>query len=165
MSAEFEVTVTQQDMFQFNIYHAYHGVQGILATMVGIWVLITAGITFGKVSPMYTVLYLILGIVFLVYVPANLYLRSKHQIKSSETLQHALHYKIDEAGVHVSQGEQTADLEWKQIYKMVSNKNQLLIYSSRVNAYIIPKSQIGEQYGVFLQIAGGHLPKYRYKVK
>ena len=164
MSAEFEVTVTQQDMFQFNIYHAYHGVQGILATMVGIWVLITAGITFGKVSPMYTVLYLILGIVFLVYVPANLYLRSKHQIKSSETLQHALHYKIDEAGVHVSQGEQTADLEWKQIYKMVSNKNQLLIYSSRVNAYIIPKEAVKEQYQTIVGLAVNHLEGFRLKL-
>lgn len=69
MSAEFEVTITDKDMFRFNIYHAYHGCQGIIATLVGIWVLVMAGLTFGKVNLMYTVLYIVFGILFLVYVP------------------------------------------------------------------------------------------------
>ena len=50
MSAEFEVTITDKDMFRFNIYHAYHGFQGIIATLVGIWVLVMAGLTLGKVN-------------------------------------------------------------------------------------------------------------------
>lgn len=164
MSAEFEVTITDKDMFRFNLYHAYHGFQGIIATLVGIWVFVMAGLTFDRVSVMYTVLYIMLGCLFLVYVPGNLYLRSKKQISSSDILKNALHYKIDDTGVHVSQGEQTADLEWKQIYKMVSTKNQLLIYSSRLNAYIIPKEAIGEQYQAILALAISHLESYRLKM-
>lgn len=164
MSAEFEVTITDKDMFRFNIYHAYHGFQGILATLVGIWVLVMAVITFSRVNPFYTILYVVLGIVFLVYVPGNLYLRSRKQISSSEVLKNALRYRIDDAGVHVSQGEQTADLEWKMIYKMVSTKDQLLIYSSRVNAYIIPKEAIEEQYETILRLAISHLENYRLKM-
>ncbi len=164
MSAEFEVTITDKDMFHFNIYHAYHGFQGIIATVVGVWVLIMAGLTFGKIEALYTVLYLVLGIVCLVYVPGNLYLRSKRQLSSYQTLKNALRYKVDDAGIHVSQGEQSADLEWKQIYKMVSNKNQLLIYSSRVNAYIIPKEAIGEQYQTIVGLAINHLEGFRLKL-
>lgn len=164
MSAEFDVTITDKDMFRFNIYHAYHGFQGIIATLVGVWVLIMAGLTFGKVEVLYTIVYLILGILFLVYVPGNLYLRSKKQVSSSDVLKNALHYKIDDAGIHVSQGEQTADLEWKQIYKMVSTKNQLLIYSSRINAYVIPKQAIEEQYQTILKLAISHLENYRLKM-
>ncbi|MCI9527266.1 MAG: YcxB family protein [Lachnospiraceae bacterium] len=164
MSAEFEVTITDKDMFRFNIYHAYHGFQGIIATLVGIWVLVMAGLTLGKVNIMYTVLYIVFGILFLVYVPGNLYLRSKKQLSSSDVLKNALRYRIDDAGVHVSQGEQTADLEWKQIYKMVSTKSQILIYSSRVNAYIIPKEAIGEQYQAILGLAISHLEGYRLKM-
>ena len=48
MAAEFEITITDKDMYRFNLYHAYHGFQGILATMVGIWVLIMAVVTFGS---------------------------------------------------------------------------------------------------------------------
>ena len=109
MSAEFEVSITDKDMYRFNLYHAYHGFQGILATMVGVWVLIMAGVTFGKVSVTYTALYVVFGIVFLVYVPGSLYLRSKSQIASSDVLKQALRYRIDDAGVHVSQGEQTGE--------------------------------------------------------
>lgn len=69
MSAEFEVTITDKDMFRFNIYHAYHGFQGILATLVGVWVLIMAVITFSRVNIFYTILYVVLGVVFLIYVP------------------------------------------------------------------------------------------------
>ncbi len=164
MSAEFEVTITDKDMFRFNIYHAYHGFQGIIATLVGVWVLVMAGLTFGKVEAPYTVLYLVLGILCLVYVPGNLYLRSKRQLSSSQSLKSALRYKIDDTGIHVSQGEQCADLEWKQIYKMVSTKNQLLIYSSRVNAYIIPKEAMGEQYQTIVGLAINHLEGFRLKL-
>lgn len=164
MSAEFEVIISDKDMFRFNVYHAYHGFQGVIATLAGIWVLVMAGLTFGKVEILYTILYTILGIVFLVYVPGSLYLRSKQQMSSSEVLKRALNYKIDDTGVHVSQGDQTADLEWKQIYKMVSNKNQILIYSSRVNAYIIPKEAVLEQYQTIVGLAVNHLEGFRLKL-
>lgn len=164
MSTEFEVTITDKDMYRFNIYHAYHGFQGVIATLAGIWVLVMAGLTYGKVETVYTVLYIVLGIVFLVYVPGSLYLRSKQQVLSSDELKHALHYKIDDEGVHVSQGERTADLPWKQIYKMVSNKNQILIYSSRVNAYIIPKEAVGEVYQTIVGLAVNHLEGFRLKL-
>ena len=47
---------------------------------------------------------------------------------------------------------------------MVSNKNQLLIYSSRVNAYIIPKEAIGEQYQTIVGLAINHLEGFRLKL-
>lgn len=151
-------------MYQFNLYHAYHGFQGIVATLVGVWVLIMAVITFGKVEMMYTLLYLVFGVVFLVYVPVSLNLRSKQQIRNSEILKQALHYKIDDAGIHVSQGEETAELEWKQIYKMVSTRNSLLIYSNRVNAYVIPREAVGGKYEEVVGLAVNHLEGYRLKL-
>ena len=62
-------------------------------------------------------------------------------------------------------GEQSADLEWKMIYKMVSTKSNLLIYSSRINAYVIPRQQLGEKYCELAEIAKEKLPKYRVKLK
>ncbi len=163
MAVEFDVTITDKDMFRFNLYHAYHGFQGIMATVVGVWLLIMAAISYGRVGLGNTVIYLILGIVFLAYVPGSLYLRSKKQIASSEVLKRPLHYKVDEQGVHVSQDGQTADLEWKQIYKMVSTKSNLLIYSTRVNAYVIPRELIKDEYETILSLAISHMDSYRLK--
>ncbi len=164
MSVEFDVAITDKDMYRFNLYHAYHGFQGVLATVVGFWLFVMAAVTFGKVSGVNTAMYVVFGIVFLAYVPGSLYLRSKRQIASSEILRRPLHYKIDGQGVHVSQDGQAADLEWKQIYKVVSTKSNLLIYSSRVNAYVIPREAIREEYGEIVSLAIGHMESYRLKM-
>jgi hypothetical protein len=37
----------------------------------------------------------------------------------------------------------SALLPWKDVYKIVETKTQLLVYSSRVNAYVIPLVQLG----------------------
>ena len=54
---------------------------------------------------------------------------------------------------------------WDQIYKMVSTKNNVLVYSNRVNAYVIPRQQLGEKYRELAELAEGKLPKYRVKLK
>ena len=48
---------------------------------------------------------------------------------------------------------------------MVSTKKQVLIYSNRVNAYIIPRDQLGENYEAVKEIAQQKLEKYRIRMK
>ncbi|MEG1291059.1 MAG: YcxB family protein [Lachnospiraceae bacterium] len=165
MAAEFDVTITERDMYRFNLYHAYHGFQGIFATVIGILVFVVAIATIGKVELMYTILYMIFGVVFLIYMPVSLRMRSKQQIQSSQVLKHPLHYTLDTQGVHVSQNEETASLQWNQIYKIVSTKSNLLIYSNRVNAYVIPQAQITQQYETIAALAKEQLETYRCKLK
>ena len=102
--------------------------------------------TRGKIEAAYTALYIVFGIVFLVYPPVSLYLRSKRTLAMSEVLRGTLHYEVDEEGLHVSQKEESALLPWEQIYKMVATKHNVLVYSSRINAYVIPRAQLGESY-------------------
>ena len=113
----------------------------------------------------YTMLYILFGVLFLVYMPASLWLRSKRQILMSPVLKETLHYCLDEKGVHVSVNEQTADLEWNMIYKMISTKSNLLIYSSRINAYVIPLVQLQGLYPRIQELAGQKLEKYRLRMK
>ena len=165
MPIEFDIKITDKDMYRFNMHHAYTEFQGIFATVIGIAVLAVACATLGKVDTTYTVLYFFFGVIFLVYTPLNLRMRSKRQILLSPVLKETLHYNMDEKGVHVSVGEQNADLEWNMIYKMVSTKTNLLIYSSRVNAYVIPLEQLGEKYEAVKELAQQKLEKYRLRMK
>ena len=110
-------------------------------------------------------LYAAAGVVFLFYMPLNLYLRSKRQFLMSIELQNALHYLIDDQGIHTSQNDASADLPWEQIYKIISTKEYVYIYSNRINAYILPRVQIAEYYGQLQELAGSHLPTYRVKMK
>lgn len=99
MKTEFDITLSGKDMYRFSMYHAYTGSQGILSILIAVICFFAAVTTKGSVEWMYTLLYAGFGVVFLIYIPCNLYLRSKRQILSSEVLRHALHYRIDEEGV------------------------------------------------------------------
>ena len=105
------------------------------------------------------------GILLLVYMPVTLWMRSRQSLKASPVLSNPLHYHVDKDGITVTQGESSGVLAWKQIYKMVSTKHLVLIYSNRINAYVIPRSQLGEQYVPLAKLATDKLPKFRVKMK
>lgn len=165
MKVEFDIKLTTKDMYQFSMYHAYTGSQGILSVIIAGLCIGAAVTTYGSVTSTYTGLYLLFGVLFLFYLPVNLYLRSKRQFLLGEALQKPLHYKIDDTGIHTSQGELTGELPWDMIYKIVATKRSVLIYSSRVNAYILPRTQIEQYYTELKALVKEYLPNYRYKMK
>lgn len=165
MPIEFDITLTSKDMYRFNMYQTYSGFHGWFSVIVSILIFAVAGATYGEIGMSNTVLYIVFGIIFLVYPPVSLYLRSKRAIMMSEVLRNTLHYSVDEKGFTVTQGEASAELPWKQIYKMVATKNNVLVYSNRMNAYVIPREQLGDCYGALAELAAGSLEKYRVKMK
>lgn len=102
---------------------------------------------------------------FLLYIPVALWFRAKETLKTNKVLAGTLHYEITEKNIHVSQGKETGDMEWQAIYKIVANAKQILIYSNRKSAYIIPMEQIGDQYAAFRTLAEQKLEKYKLRMK
>lgn len=165
MKTEFDITLTEKDMYRFSMYHAYSGTHGILSALLAVLIFALAYRNKDVAGMGYTVMYIAFGIVFLLYLPVTLYFQAKKQLKSSEVLRNALHYVVDEEGIHTSQNEAAADLPWEQIYKVISTKSNVLVYSNRIHAYVIPREQIADQYEMFYKIAKAKLPKYRFKMK
>lgn len=165
MEIEFDITLTPKDMYRFNMYQTYTGFQGWFSILISIFLFVAAGLTYGEVTVTRTFLYLLLGLLFLIYMPVTLYLRSRHNIAASEVLKHPLHFSVGEKGFTVSQKEESAKLPWEQIYKMVSTKSNVLVYSSRINAYIIPREQLGDKYAALAELGKEKLPQYRIKMK
>lgn len=165
MPITFDITLRTKDMYRFNLYQTYTGFQGWFSVGVSIVAFAVAAITWGEVTAVRTALYVFFGILLLVYMPLTLYMRSKHNIAVSEVLKYPLHFSVEEDGFTVSQKEESAHLPWEQIYKMVATKSNVLVYSSRVNAYVIPREQLGDAYGALAELAGKKLPKYRLKMK
>ncbi len=162
---QFDIKLRSQDMYRFNMYQTYTGFHGWFSIIVSIIIFVVAGLTYGGLDITYTVLYIAFGIIFLLYMPVTLWLRSKSALAASEVLRGTLHYLVDENGFTVSQGEESANLPWDQIYKMVATKSNVLVYSTRINAYIIPREQLGEQYKELAKIANEKLPKHRAKMQ
>ena len=165
MPITFDITLTTKDMYRFNLYQTYTGFQGLFSIAAGILAFVAAAGSWGSVAPSRTMLYVFFGVLLLGYMPLTLYVRSKHSIAASEVLKHPLHFSVEEKGFIVSQKEESACLPWEQIYKMVATKHNVLVYSSRINAYVIPREQLGEAYDALAHLAERKLPAYRLKMK
>ena len=165
MKLEFDVKVTEKDLYSFNIEQAYKGSQGVISLLFAVLLAAAAVLSAQKGNTGYVVLYIIVGILVLLYVPFSLKSRVRMIMKTNEVFSKPLHFEIDEKSINVSQGEEMAQLLWEQVYRFVANDKRILIFSNRKNAYILSKEQLGDSYEPLKELAGSTLEKYRLKIK
>lgn len=165
MKTEFDIKLTEKDLYSFNIYQTYHGVHGIFSIVIAALVFVMATVSGKNGELAYAALYVAVGILLLVYVPVSLKLRVRQTMKTNAVLSGVLHYEVSEEGIKVTSGEESGDLPWNLVYQVYSRKDSVLIYSNRVNAYIIPKNQLGDKYDALMEVAKKSLESYRVKCK
>lgn len=165
MTVEFDVQLQPKDLFRFNMYQSYTGSQGIISLLITILAVVMSVVAFQGGNLSYGVMYLVFGLIFLFYIPGALWSRAKLTLKSNEVLAGKLHYTVSEENITVTLGEDSGVLEWNQIYKMIATKHNVLIYSGRKNAYVVPKSQLADQYARLAEIANKKLEKHRVNMK
>lgn len=165
MNINLDIKITAKNLFRFNMNQAYKGTQGVLSIVLPLLVFAYAVTSFGDVSIGSTLVYVGLGIVFLVYVPASLWMRSKKVVLDpNNALSKVLHYDFSEEGIHVSVEEESVEFKWENIFQMKTSGDLLLIYTNRINAYILPLEQVGEKYDALSKLAHAKLEKYRIKM-
>ena len=166
MKVALDIKLDAKDLFKFNMMQAYRGMQGALSIILPILVFAYAGTTYGEVSMGSTLVYIGLGIMFLVYVPVSLWLRVNKVVKDeNNALSKTLHFEFAEEKISVSVGEESVEFQWENIFQMKTSGDLLLVYTNRINAYILPLPQVGEKYEVLSQLAHSKLQKYRIKMK
>ena len=166
MKVVLDIKLDAKDLFRFNMQQAYRGMQGILSIILPILVFAYAVTSFGEVSIGSTLVYVGLGIVFLVYVPISLWLRVNKIVKDeNNALSKQLHYEFEEEVIRVSIGEESVEFQWENIFQMKTSGPLLLVYTNRINAYVLPLTQVGGKYEELSKLAHAKLEKYRIKMK
>ncbi len=166
MKVELDIKLTANDLFKFNIRQAYKGMQGFLSILLPVLIFAYAYFSLGQVSFGYTMLYIGLGVLFLVYVPVSLWLRVKKVINDpNNAISKTLHYEFMEDAIRVSVEEENVEFKWENIYQMKAAKDMVLVYTNRIHAYILPMEQIGDKYSALSELAHAKLEKYRIKMK
>lgn len=166
MKVSFDIKLTAKDLYKFNISQVYKGMQGFLSLLLPVLVFAYAVSTFGQVSIGSTLVYVAVGILFLVYVPVSLWLRVKKIVNDPENaLSRSIHYDFTEDGIKVSVEEEQVEFQWENIFQMKTTKDLVLVYTNRINTYILPKVQLGEGYVQLSELAHKKLEKYRIKMK
>lgn len=158
MEVEFDVKMEASILYDYMIRHTYNSFSGLLGAVVGALMLVV----FYRERQ---ILFLIAGIVILLYQPWSLFLRSRQQMLQNPSFKKPLHYKLTEEGIEVSQDGETDSQKWEDMYKAVSTGSSIIVYTSRTNACIFPKKDLGEQKYKVIEMISTHMPPKKVKIR
>lgn len=158
MELEFDVKMTPQVMYDYLLQYTYNSMSGILGTLVGVFLLM------GFVATGYPI-YLIAGLVVILYLPVNLYVKAHQQVQSTPAFKEPLHYKMTEEGISVSQGDTVETQAWENCYKAVSTNKSIILYTSKTTASIFPKNDLGEKKDGLVAMISTHMEPKKVKIK
>lgn len=164
MEVRFEVKMTPKIMYNFMMNHTYRSFSGFLGVLFGIASFVMFGVTLGKTSVSFSILYLLFGVWFVLYLPVNLYMRSNRQVKNSEVFKKPITYVVSDKGIQIIQGEDKADCKWENIRKVSKTGKSLLVYTGQRNAFVLPKEAIGDQYERLAALFLKNMPKGKVKL-
>lgn len=136
---KFSVRITVKDMFAFLMHHSYRGVLLIIDAVItlGALGLLLAG--WGKGDVAKTVALIFLALSFTVVHPLQLYNRARKQVMKNEVFKRPLNYVLTDEGITMSQGEESQSFIWADVYQIKEYRSQILVYTGRVYACILPK--------------------------
>ena len=155
---EVDVHMDTSVLYDYMLRHTYTSPMGLVATLLGVMAIIFFAGGAGA-------LYLIIGIVMILYLPWNLFLSARKQALTNEAFKRPLHYTFAEDGVYVSQGETVQKQAWKDMYKAVATPKSIVLYTSRVNASVFPRKDLGDNVTGVIQIISTHMPPKKVKIR
>ena len=158
MEVEFDVQMTSADLYDYMLHHTFTSPSGLIGAVAGA-LMIVAG--FAGSGALCT----IAGIVILLYLPVALFMRSKQQFLSNPAFRQPLHYRMNEEGITVSQGEHEECCKWEDMQKAISTMRSIVLYTSAVNATILPKKAMGEKTTAVIWVISTHMPPKKVKIR
>lgn len=165
MEVKFDVKMTQKIMYNFLLSHTYKSFSGVVGVLFGAVALVVFAMTFGKVESWQSILYLVFGVWFILYLPITLYLRSVKQVKLNPVFKKPITYLLNDEGIQTIQGDQSAELKWEDLVKVTETKLSLLVYTGKRYSFVFPKESVGEQYYELLGLIQGHVDAGKIKIK
>ena len=92
------------------LMHSYNSPAGLVGSTFGALLIIFAIATQQWI-------FIVLGLVMLLYLPWTLFLKSRTQLLNNPAFQEPLQYTLDEEGLTVSQGEVQEKMAWEDMHK------------------------------------------------
>lgn len=146
---ELDVKLNEKQYYHFNLYHCYHSFNGILGIVLGILCMVYGvyGIVDGEVlRTAQIVMFIALGILFVVYNPIALFMRSKRRFLQNEVMKNVVTYVFSETGIMLKQGEIEEEMKWENLYKIIKTKESMIFYLTKFHANIIPLCEMNGKY-------------------
>lgn len=165
MKVNFSVKMQVMYMYDFLMSHTYRGPAGLISVGIGIAAFVLCFSTIGKVQIPFTLCYGFIGILSLLYLPFTLYQKAQKQVQGVPMFKKPLDYTIDKLGISTRQENEQAFVEWKDIVKVRATRRSVIVYMTKVRAFVWPRECIGKQYDTLVKLMNGALPKEKIRLK
>lgn len=150
-----KITMTEQNIKDYVYGQTLKSLRGIAFFALGVLAIVILVLTWNDQGTLAKVCLIGIAAIYLVVQPVMTILKANTLSKRPELFV-PIEYEIDEEEVAVTQGEEHIVYRWEDGFRFVVKKNLLLMYVSRINAYILPKDQLGENYTRLLTMAKNH---------
>lgn len=155
---ELDIKIEAGDLYDYMLRHTYNSPSGMLGSMVGALMVIVA-------LPQNQWIFVIGGLVLLLYLPWTLFIKSRQQVLTNPVFKQPLHYVLDGEGIHISQGDVEEMQSWDNMVKAVSTSRSIIVYTSKVNATIFPKRQLGDKTAAVIETISTNMPPKKVKIR
>lgn len=152
MEVKTSVQLNTKQLYEFLMRHTYFSFGGILGLLLSVGGFVGFALLVGNesISPVYLGTLFGIGLLFTVIQPLIIYKNAKKQSKAYEKF--PLEYTISERGIEVRQDDAEGSNEWQNVMKIVSTKRLIIIYTSRVHAYVIPREALKDSMEDFKEL-------------
>jgi hypothetical protein len=150
-----KITMTEQNIKDYVYGQTLKSLRGIAFFALGVLAIVILVLTWNDQGTLAKVCLIGIAAIYLVVQPVMTILKANTLSKRPELFV-PIEYEIDEEEVAVTQREEHIVYRWEDGFRFVVKKNLLLMYVSRINAYILPKDQLGEDYTRLLTMAKNH---------
>lgn len=157
---QFHVRMEAGDLWRFSMYHAnrsYLGVFNLLFTVAPVCLLFFQG---ENLLLPQRFLLVMCACMFSVIQPCLLLLKARRQ-SMSKAVREPLAITFRQEGLLVEQAGEQLELEWDKVSQARHIPGELLIYTDRIHAYLLPDRAVGDRRQELTDYLKEHLPKER----
>lgn len=159
------VTMKVANMYEFLLRHAYSGFGGIGSLLFSLALLVYFIVGRQTLNQGQTILVIFGALLFTVINPVVILFNATKQVKLNPTFRDLLTYTLSEEGVLVEQSEQELLVKWEEVQKVVETRQSVIIYLTKVRAFVLPKYAIGEELSEVKTLIGEALDTQKCKFK
>lgn len=135
-----DAKISEHDMVVFLFSHNYRQPIMIIAMIVALIWPVTV------IMRQDQNLFLAVGLaaIVLIALPFSTWSRGRKTVRNNPAYQQTFHYMVDEWGIHLELGNDAVDVEWSKVMKCLYYKSEIIVYTGKVNAFLLPTSAMGE---------------------
>lgn len=142
MRTEFDMKINTMAMYRFLMNHTYRGMNGLFSILAGIGLIAYYVLSGKDTGSSNSWIFLVFGVLFLVYQPWTLYSKALKQTKLNPVFKHPLHYVLTEETLEVQQAEASNQIAWDNVWMVRETAQSILVYTGQRNAFIWVKAQL-----------------------